>query len=127
LYNTILANSTSGSDCYRSGGTIIGDHNLIETDSPSNPCGTTSPINSDPLLADLLAYHNGDTLNFALLIGSPAFDAGNDATCAAAVGAPAYGAGGLDQRGEIRPQILHCDIGAYELKILKAFLPLVLR
>ena len=39
----------------------------------------------------------------ALGAGSPAIDAGNDGTCAS-----------TDQRGVIRPQGSHCDIGAYE-------------
>ena len=36
--------------------------------------------------------------------------------CAAVVGSPTYGAGGLDQRGVVRPQGAHCDIGSYETK-----------
>ena len=44
----------------------------------------------------------------ALLAGSPALDAGDDAVCAA------NPVNNLDQRGIVRPQGLHCDIGAFE-------------
>ena len=44
----------------------------------------------------------------ALLSGSPAINAGDDAICAASP------VNNLDQRGETRPQGSHCDIGAYE-------------
>ncbi len=50
-----------------------------------------------------LADNGGPTLTHALLPGSPALDAGNDAACSA-----------TDQRGVSRPQGAHCDIGAYE-------------
>ncbi len=50
----------------------------------------------------------------ALLPGSPAIDAGNDANCPL-----------TDQRGANRPIGAHCDIGAYEAGYL--FLPLILR
>ena len=55
LFNTLIANSPSGGDCYASFGSIAGEHNLIETDGSGggHTCGTTSPINSDPLLTIL--------------------------------------------------------------------------
>ncbi len=56
-----------------------------------------------PLLG-LLADNGGTTFTHALLPGSPAIDAGNDATCLP-----------LDQRNVNRPQGPHCDIGAFEL------------
>jgi hypothetical protein len=62
---------------------------------------------TDPLLGSL-ANNGGPTRTFALLAGSPAIDAGDDATCNAAP------VSGLDQRGIARPQGAHCDIGAYE-------------
>jgi hypothetical protein len=55
-----------------------------------------------------LADNGGPTLTHALLAGSAAIDAGDDAVCAAE---PVNGA---DQRGVARPQGAHCDIGAYE-------------
>ena len=45
----------------------------------------------------------------ALLPGSPAIDAGDDTLCA-----DAATVNGLDQRGVVRPQGSHCDIGAFE-------------
>ena len=80
--------------------------------------------NTNPLLGPL-ANNGGPTQTFALLPGSPAIDAGNDAVCMAAVGAPDYGAGGFDQRGVTRPHGSHCDIGAFELDKFPIFLPLV--
>ena len=56
----------------------------------------------EPLLG-ALADNGGPTLTHALLTGSPAIDAGNDAACPA-----------TDQRGVTRPQGAHCDIGSYE-------------
>ena len=97
--NTIIANSPSGSDCYWGGGTIaVNSHNLVE--SHSN-CGTPT-VSSAPILGPL-ADNGGSTQTFALLSGSPAIDAGDDASCKAS-----------DQRGVTRPQGAACDIGAYE-------------
>jgi CSLREA domain-containing protein len=52
-----------------------------------------------------LQNNGGATETHSLLPGSPALDAGDDATCLPA-----------DQRGVSRPQGLHCDIGAFELE-----------
>ncbi|MEW5940054.1 MAG: CSLREA domain-containing protein, partial [Chloroflexota bacterium] len=112
IQNAILANRQSGAeDCYKAGGTVSGDHNLIETDGAGvNACGTTSPINNlDPNLGPL-ADNGGPTQTMALLYPSPAIDAGNDSVCAA------FPVNNLDQRGVARPKRAHCDIGAYELE-----------
>ena len=59
-----------------------------------------------------LADNGGNTLTHALLTGSPAIDAGNNATCEA-----------TDQRGFSRPidgdgdTIAVCDMGAYESQV----------
>jgi predicted outer membrane repeat protein len=123
LYNTLIANSPVGTDCYKYG-TVAGDHNLIETDSENaNSCGTTSPINNDPLLDGVLAYNSGDTKTLALLDGSRAIDSGNQAICTE-----------FDQRGF--PRSLDgendgteiCDIGAFEYKYeAKNYLPMVIK
>jgi len=112
--NTIIANSTAGGDCANA--SIIGTHtnNLVEDGS----CSAT--FSGDPLLGALA--NNGPsigsgqaTLTHALLPGSPAIDAGDDASCLP-----------TDQRGIPRPQGAHCDIGAYEaatLWLLKTVTP----
>jgi hypothetical protein len=61
-------------------------------------------ITADPRLGTLGNY-GGSTQTFPLLPGSSAIDAGNDATCASVP---------TDQRGILRPQGAHCDIGAFE-------------
>ena len=76
-------------------------HNLDSGDS----CGFTAPAdlrNTDPRL-DTLKDNGGFTPTLALLPGSPAIDAGDNAACPA-----------TDQRGVTRPQGAACDIGAYE-------------
>lgn len=100
LYNTIIANSVGGADCAGMPTTNI--NTLIEDGS----CGAT--FTGDPLLGPLVDY-DGSTLTHALLPGSPAIDAGDDATCLA-----------TDQRAIARPfdgnndGSAVCDIGAYE-------------
>jgi CSLREA domain-containing protein len=110
LNNSILANSISGGDCYKSmGATVSGSHNLIESDgSGGNACGTTAPINSDPGLA-ALAGNGGPTQTFALTGSSPAVGAGDNSICD-----DNPGPNNLDQRGVTRPQNGACDIGAFE-------------
>jgi hypothetical protein len=65
----------------------------------------TSPIN--PLLG-ILVDNGGTTQTYALQSGSPALDTADDAICAS------QPINNLDQRGIVRPQGAHCDIGAYE-------------
>jgi predicted outer membrane repeat protein len=105
LKNNILA-SSAGANCGGTASFTDGGHNLDK----GNSCGFTaagSQVNTDPLL-DSLADNGGPTQTMALLASSPAIDAGDDAVCAAAP------VNNLDQRGVIRPQGDHCDIGAYE-------------
>jgi hypothetical protein len=104
LRNTIIANSPSGGDCSRSGGSVINNgFNLVE----DNSCNFTG--GADPLLGPL-QDNGGPTLTHALLLGSPAIDAGD----------PNYCAGATDQRGYFRlvdgnnDGNARCDIGAYE-------------
>ena len=77
----------------------------------------TAILTTDPKLGTLGNY-GGFTQTIPLLAGSSAIDAGDDSVCPA-----------TDQRGIIRPQGLHCDIGAYELEkpIHRIYLPLILR
>jgi predicted outer membrane repeat protein len=69
------------------------------------PVGTTCSniFTADPKLGTLGDY-GGYTPTIPLLWGSSAIDAGYDAACPA-----------IDQRGVIRPQGAHCDIGATEM------------
>ena len=72
----------------------------------------------DPQLGPL-QDNRGPTQTEALLAGSPALDAGGDDT----VSLPGWRGGftgacpATDQRGAIRPQGAHCDIGAYEVAV----------
>jgi CSLREA domain-containing protein len=75
---------------------------LVQGGCPGGAICNGTILNADPLLG-ALADNGGFTLTMALGSGSPAIDAGNNATCAA-----------TDQRGVTRPQGLYCDLGAYE-------------
>jgi predicted outer membrane repeat protein len=117
LKNSILANSTSGNDCYHeinedSISTVI--NNLIENNFG---CGTPYST-TDPKLGPL-ASNGGPTQTFALLAGSPAIDAGDGDICASDP------VNGLDQRGVTRPQG-SCDIGAFEARFGLPWLMLLL-
>jgi hypothetical protein len=99
LGNSILAYSPSGGNAF--GPLTDGGHNL-SSDASCSFTNAGSLNNTDPLLGPL-ADNGGPTLTMALLAGSPAIDAGDDAL------APA-----LDQRGVRRPQGAHSDMGAFE-------------
>lgn len=103
LSNSIFANSRgSVSDCYKTDYVTLefGGINLIEDGS----CGVVEAggISGDPGLGPL-QDNGGPTATHALLAGSPAIDAADDALCRK-----------RDQRGVARPQAAHCDIGAFE-------------
>jgi CSLREA domain-containing protein len=90
-------------------GLTVGNESAIISDTIVQggcPAGVTcnNVLNVDPLLGPL-QNNGGDTPTMALGVGSPAIDAGNDATCAS-----------TDQRGISRPQGSHCDMGAYEVQ-----------
>ncbi|MDQ3249610.1 MAG: right-handed parallel beta-helix repeat-containing protein, partial [Chloroflexota bacterium] len=115
IANTLVAANTTGDDCqldvspglpsrYVSNG-----HNL-DSDGTCLTPEVRQPSDLPNANANLgpLANHGGQTLTHALLPGSDAIDAGDDAVCAADP------VNGVDQRGVARPQGAHCDIGAYE-------------
>jgi CSLREA domain-containing protein len=108
LKNSIVANNTVA-NC---AGIIT--NNGFNLQNPAMTCGATiTRIN--PKLGPL-ANNGGPTLTMRLAIGSPALDAGDNATCASL--------GNVDQRGVVRPVdgngdgTLVCDIGAFESPLL---------
>ncbi len=111
LRNTILAGGAGVEVCYLNGGTLTAGADSLTTDAT---CGAATLKTLAELALGALQPNGGPTPTVALLFGSAAIDAGDDAACAAAIGAPAYGAGGADQRGVSRPQGPHCDSGAFE-------------
>ncbi len=99
--NTIIAGSTAGD--LISFGSLSGTNNLVQDGTGT---GLVNTITGDPLLGPL-QNNGGPTQTMALLPGSPAIDAGNNAA-----------ASGLttDQRGTGFPRVLNMtvDIGAFE-------------
>ena len=85
------------------------DHSIVKGSGGSaawNPAFGTDGggnLDVDPRLGPLLASRLGSTQTLLPGAGSPAIDTGNDAGCPAE-----------DQRGIVRPQGAHCDIGAVE-------------
>lgn len=105
LKNSILANSTNGNCATDSGSTLTADsHNLAD----DNTCDSATQKTSGEINLGSLADNGGPTQTIALLVGSAAIDAGDDAVCSASP------VSGKDQRGVTRPQGAHCDIGAFE-------------
>lgn len=100
LKNSIIASSTSGGNC-RGTNITDGSGNL------SYPDTSCPGINQNPYLG-LLQDNGGPTWTMAPGSGSAAIDAGLDETCEA----PPIN--NIDQRGVVRPQGEHCDIGAVE-------------
>jgi hypothetical protein len=108
--NAIIADNTAGGFendlCFQSfeGGAIIGHANLIVQSDVTLPPDT---IRSDPMLGPL-ADNGGLTQTHALLVGSPAIDAGSDA----------FNHSTYDQRGRgfARVSGPHVDIGAFEVQ-----------
>ena len=110
LINTIIAgnhvNGGTGPDLNGSPTTDNGN-NLFGNSSGGSGFAASDLLNVDPLLAALGNY-GGPTETFALLPGSPAIDAGNNAGIPAGIT--------TDQRGPGYPRIVSgsVDIGAFE-------------
>jgi len=94
MINNVIAYST-GPDC--TGTVTTNTRNFIK----DNTCSPA--LSGDPKLGAAENSGLGGTLVFPLQAGSPAIDAGDNASCLA-----------TDQRGTTRPQNGICDIGAYE-------------
>jgi hypothetical protein len=106
ISNSIIANSTSGGDC--SGvGFFAFTHSLVKDGSCANTSYGDNLLHVDPKLGPL-TNNGGSTHTHALLSGSPAIDAGDNAVCVAEP------INGRDQRGAARPAGAACDIGAVE-------------
>ena len=114
LANTIIANSLVGVDLYNAGSVATAQNNLIGSQSGTSIQNGVNGniVGANPLLASL-GNNGGPTQTFALLPGSPAIDAGNNALAVDAQGQhtdhrPAHGAG--------YPRIVNgtVDIGASE-------------
>jgi CSLREA domain-containing protein len=105
LANTIVADQQSGADC--AGITPVSAGHNLDSDGT---CGLTEDGDISEGNANLgpLADNGGPTLTHALLEGSDAIDAGDDAVCADEP------VNGMDQRGAFRPHGEACDIGAFE-------------
>jgi hypothetical protein len=110
IVDTIIATNMATPAPDVGGAITSGGNNLIGVADGS--AGFVNGSNGDlvgsathPLNAELgpLADNGGTTFTIALLSTSPAINAGNDPDCPS-----------TDQRGVTRPQIVHCDIGAFE-------------
>ncbi len=108
--NTIIGGNVSPSapDCASSSLTSQG-FNLIQDTTGCTIIGDTTGniTGADPMLG-ALADNGGLTQTHALLLGSPAIDAGNPA----APGSGANACEATDQRGA--PRLAPCDMGAFE-------------
>lgn len=118
--NSIIAMNISN-DC---SGSIISSNYNLDSDNSCNLTQTRDIPNSDPKL-DKLEDNGGPTWTHALLVDSPAIDAGNPLK----PGSGETSCQDIDQRGISRPKYDVCDIGAYEDDSLryKDFLPLNIR
>ncbi len=110
LRNTIVANN-SGSQCYDYAKSLTADNHNLDDDGTCNQATQKSVA---AIALGSLIDNGGPTYTLAPQKGSAAIDAGDDNVCATRVNSPNYGAGSKDQRGVLRPQLYHCDVGAYE-------------
>lgn len=114
--NSLLAGNAaaSGPDCFYFAGLFVANGpNLVENPAACTFTGDVQDaLNQNPSLAAELADNGGPAigrdgaqvqLTLALQAGSPALDAGDDASCRPS-----------DQRGVPRPQGAACDLGAFE-------------
>jgi hypothetical protein len=103
LVNSIVAGNTGGDCLAGSNASITADSHNLDSDGS---CGSASTATLPNLHLGTLADNGGPTPTIALLAGSPAIDAGDNAACLA-----------TDQRGIARPQGAACDGGAYEVQV----------
>ncbi|MBK9924359.1 MAG: hypothetical protein IPP66_03625 [Anaerolineales bacterium] len=99
--NLMIKNSILWSNV---GGELVNGNATVSYSIVQGGYAGAGNLNVDPLLSGL-SHNGGFTKTMALLAGSPAIDAGNDAVCAT-----------TDQRELTRPQQSHCDMGAFEYR-----------
>ncbi len=110
VVNTILAqnnNSTGLSNLNDSNHLLTSRGYNLEDSSDAAFTSTGDQRDVSPLLSPL-ALNGGTTPSHALILGSPAIDAGNAIICSQPP------VDNVDQRGVSRHQGASCDIGAYE-------------
>lgn len=115
LSNSLVADNHNGSNCILftsedGNGQLLSQGHNLDSDGTCLPAGvrqSSDIINGNDNLAPL-ADNGGATQTHALLTGSQALEAADNAVCAA------QPVNNGDQRGMARPQGATCDIGAYE-------------
>lgn len=113
MANSLLTNQDGnggyggGDLCWILGGSVVSMGHNMQDDSGAgcNLTGAGDQVVTDTLIGPL-GNNGGATQTHALLRGSPAIDAGDDAS-----------APGIDQRGVARPSGVASDIGAYEFLV----------
>lgn len=107
ISDTILNAGASGENIFNNGGTIVSQaYNLSSDDGGGYLTGPDDQINTDPLMGPL-QDNGGLTLTHALLLGSPAIDAGDPNFTP-----PPF----FDQRGPGFDRIGRIDIGSFEVQ-----------
>ena len=109
IENSILKAGASGANIFNSTGTVTSHgHNLCSDDGAGFLSAAGDRININPMLSPL-QDNGGPTLTHALLVGSPAIDAGDPNFTPP----PLY-----DQRGPDHTRVYngHIDIGSFEMQ-----------
>ncbi|MCB1715938.1 MAG: hypothetical protein KDK05_12490, partial [Candidatus Competibacteraceae bacterium] len=118
LSNSIIADQTSGADCVNigSGSSITSNGYNLDSDGTCSLSGTGDISNGMADLQPLALNAPGTTATHALGVNSDALDA------IPVVNGSCNDSGiTTDQRGVIRPQGTHCDIGAFEVRVCPSF------
>lgn len=121
-YDSLIGNNvaTFSPDC---GGDFSSmGYNLIANIAGCNYVGGAGDVTGANPMLDSLKNNGGSTLTYALLPGSPAFNAGNPGGCMGVYGVPLA----TDQRGYPRKLGPRCDIGAVEMGS-QVHVPLVMK